>query len=385
MNRMSGRLVSRFVLVLCAAYLLTAGVRIYFRKLYIWLPDYIRWAWSRPHSLPKPIHVFFLIGDHFEPGVNLSLTERWQNEYPALADRHHDSGGRRLQHTWFYPVEQKIDENMQALRGFAAQGYGETELHLHHFNDTYESGLVRYKSGIAYLQKYGFAKTVDGGTHFAFIHGNSGLDNSLGPRLCGINTELRLLRDLGCFADFTFPNIGDESQPSLVNQIYEATDDERPKSYDRGARLSVNRHASGDLLMFTGPVLIQPSFNARQLFWSIETSDLHPNYPASRNRVDLWMQAAIHIEGRPDWIFIKISFHGAQSPEALEASIGPEFDRALSYLESRYNDGRNYVLHYVTAREAYNLARAAEANRQGDPKLYLNWVIKPYMASRKVL
>lgn len=377
------RLVARTLVLICVGYIITAGVRIYYRKLYVWLPDYMRWTRSRPPSTSKPTHVFFLVADHFEPGAHLGMTRRWQNEYPPLADRHHDSGGRRLQHTWFYPAEQKIDENMQTLQAFVAQGYGETELHLHHFNDTYESGLARYKSGIAYFQKYGFLKTIDGATHFAFIHGNSGLDNSLGPRLCGINTELRLLRDLGCFADFTFPNVGDESQPSLVNQIYQTTDDDRPKSYDRGVRLSANQRATGDLVIFTGPLLIAPSFNVRQLFWSIETSDLHPDYPASAERVDLWIRAGIHVEGRPDWIFIKVSCHGAQSPFALEASIGKNFDEALSYLETRYNDGQNYVLHYVTAREAYNLARAAEANQQGDPAQYLDWIIKPYVASRK--
>ena len=35
-------------------------------------------------------------------------------------------------------------------------------------------------------------------------------------------------------------------------------------------------------------------------------------------------------------------------------------------LTTRYNDGQRWILHYVTAREMYNLIRAAEAGWRGD-------------------
>ena len=41
-----------------------------------------------------------------------------------------------------------------------------------------------------------------------------------------------------------------------------------------------------------------------------------------------------------------------------------------SYLECAYNDGKRHVLHYVTAREMYNIAKAAEAGMTGDPGAY---------------
>ena len=50
-------------------------------------------------------------------------------------------------------------------------------------------------------------------------------------------------------------------------------------------------------------------------------------------------------------------------------------------LESEYNDGTNYILHYVTIREAYNLIKAAEAGESGDPEKYRNYLIKPFRAS----
>jgi hypothetical protein len=44
-----------------------------------------------------------------------------------------------------------------------------------------------------------------------------------------------------------------------------------------------------------------------------------------------------------------------------------------TYLEQRYNDGSDYVLHYVTAREMYNIAKAAEAGMTGNPNLYRDY------------
>jgi hypothetical protein len=36
---------------------------------------------------------------------------------------------------------------------------------------------------------------------------------------------------------------------------------------------------------------------------------------------------------------------------------------------------RGWRLHYVTAREAYNVAKAAEAGLQGNPENYYDWLI----------
>jgi hypothetical protein len=41
--------------------------------------------------------------------------------------------------------------------------------------------------------------SLDGVRRFAFIHGNGSLDDSEGPVMCGVRTELRVLRDLGVF------------------------------------------------------------------------------------------------------------------------------------------------------------------------------------------
>src|SRR5437764_446696 len=73
---------------------------------------------------------------------------------------------------------------------------------------------------------------------FGFIHGNWALDNCRveGVRnFCGVNDELTVLAEEGCYADFTFPALFHLAQPRQSNSIYYAEDDpQRPKSHDRG-------------------------------------------------------------------------------------------------------------------------------------------------------
>ncbi len=44
-------------------------------------------------------------------------------------------------------------------------------------------------------------------------------------RWCGVDEEIPLLWDTGCYADYTFPSAPDECQPNIVNQIYKADGD----------------------------------------------------------------------------------------------------------------------------------------------------------------
>ena len=359
-------------------FLAALSSRVISRKYYVWLPGYFESVATQETAKSGPVQLFFVYADHFEPGEHFEFVERWMREYPALAQRHRDADGRPVQHTWFYPAEQPIDRNLEALRSLVSGGYGEAELHLHHSNDTQESARRRFEQAVAYFQRFGFLKGIDGRTHFAFVHGNWSLDNSLGDAFCGANRELRMLKELGCFADFTFPSVWELSQPSWVDNIYEVTDDDRPKSYDRGVPIRVGWRPAGDLVLLQGPLTIVPVWNPAKLFFLVEDGDIHPAVPLSPRRIDAWIHTNIHVAGRPDWVFIKVHGHAASSPEDLDETLGAHFDQALSYMEKRYNDGSHYVLHYVTAREAYNLIRAAADGKQGDPRQYYDYLIPPY-------
>ena len=86
-------------------------------------------------------------------------------------------------------------------------------------------------------QDHGLLRQQDGRTVFGFIHGNWALDNSRPDgKWCGLNGEIALLRELGCYADFTMPSIPSPTQGRIVNQIYWCTNnpDNQPRSFDRG-------------------------------------------------------------------------------------------------------------------------------------------------------
>jgi hypothetical protein len=365
-------------LVAVALYAGATVARVYARKYYLFLPDYVRW--SPIASTGTPTHVFFLFVDHFEPSHDLERVRRWSLRYRALAARHQDSVGRPPQHTWFYPGEQRDAPILAMLHELTKDGLGEVELHYHHGFDTEQTLRAKLQTAIAEFQASGFLKTTDGHTHFAFVHGNSGLDNSNGPAMCGVNTELRLLRTLGSFADFTFPSVYLDSQPPFVNTIYAVKDDDQPKSYARRLPLSTLADGTADLMIFQGPLVFALTWNPAHLFLDLDDGNIHPSVPASPDRVDRWVRAAIHVAERPDWTFVKVFTHGASSDEDEDVTVGASFDGALSYLEHQYNDRRRYVLHYVTAREAYNLARAAAEGAAGDPSQYLDRSIPPYVA-----
>ena len=73
-------------------------------------------------------------------------------------------------------------------------------------------------------------------------------------------------------------------------------------------------------------------------------------------------------------MFVKIHTHGAPEHEC-DAILGPATEAMFRDLESRYNDGRRHVLHYVTARELYNIVKAAEAGLGGDPGQYRDFCV----------
>lgn len=95
----------------------------------------------------------------------------------------------------------------------------------------------------------------------------------------------------------------------------------------------------------------------------------------SEKRVDAWVRTGIHVLGKPDWIIIKTSMHGAVDPDA---ALGDQMERIFSYLESKYNDSSHYVLHYVTARELYNIVKAIEAGEpSSNPEEYRDFLVRP--------
>lgn len=363
------------------------------RSLELWLPGYLlervrRAVRYRPKT--DPTHIVFCVVDHFEPvvpGTSTVAEERrrvraWTDGYPKLAARHWDSDGVALQHTWFYPAENYRSEYLEALSGLCRRGLGEIELHLHHGYDTSASLRRRLEEAVANFNRHG-ALITQGEPPvrtYGFIHGNLALDNSMGdPKWCGVNDELTLLQDTGCYADFSAPTAPAVSQTRKINSIYYAVDDPRaPKSHDTGVDAEVGAKGRDGLLIIQGPLTLHWERRKFGLLPHIENAELMGKFPASPYRVRRWVGQHIHVRGRPEWVIVKVSCHGAEERH-LSALLGEDADRLCAHLEREFRDRAGYRLHYVTARELYNIVKAAEAGREGDPGEFRDFLIPPYL------
>jgi hypothetical protein len=133
-------------------------------------------------------------------------------------------------------------------------------------------------------------------------------------------------------------------------------------------------------MLIPGPLGLNWKDRRMGIIPRIENADVRRGQPPTPQRVDAWVRAGVHVQGRPDWLFVKIHTHGTQEGD-IDTLLGPPVDAMHDYLESAYNDGKQYVLHYVTAREAYNIVKAAEAGMQGNPGAYRDYALPAPRAS----
>lgn len=353
------------------------------KQIHRWGADYVRHMLLRRREAAAhhgTRHLLFALCDHWEPlfgGVGDAQGDArvraWTEGYPRMAGRFRDADGCTPKHSFFFPGEHYRPRWLADLAGLSRAGFGEVELHLHHDGDTRESlaaDVTRYVSEIA---SHGhFARAADGRARFAFIHGNWCLANARADgRWCGVDDEIPLLHELGCYADYTFPAPENESQPRVVNQIFWPTGDlARKRAYEDGERAHVGDKRSDRMLFITGP----SGFFIDGKRARIEGSALTSHDPASHKRVALWGDLGICVEGRPDWVFVKMHTHGAPEPEAASL-LGDGGEQLHRLLAERYNDGTRWKLHYVTAREMFNVALAAMDGKRGDPAEYRDYAL----------
>jgi hypothetical protein len=291
------------------------------------------------------------------------------DHYPRLFGEFRDSDGRKPRHTFFYPIDEYEPEFVGALAGLCRQGYGEVELHLHHDHDTAENlrntlveARERFRSDHGLLAR----DQRTGQTVFGFIHGNWALDNSRPDgRWCGVNNELDVLREAGCYADFTFPSAPDSTQPRKINSIYYAIDDpDQPRSYDTGIDVGRGEAPSRGLMLIQGPLVLDWSHRRFGLLPRTENGCLQLSRPPDIHRVDLWLKANVQVPGRPDWFFVKLHAHGA-GERAQAVLLGEPMVQFHRDLADRARRDRHFQYHYVSAREMYNLVKAAEEGWKG--------------------
>ena len=344
-----------------------------------------------------PVHLILALADHFEPSIDAEdgqkrvprfeqerRLESWRLEYPTVVDRWRDSEGRPFVHTYFYPAEQYDEGLLEMLAEHCHAGWGETEIHLHHgvsAPDTLENTrrlLSDFRDQLAY--KHGCLAAEEGSEQprFCFVHGNFALANAAEGRYCGVDSEMKILAESGCYADFTLPTAPRHpAQTAKINSLYECVAPIEERAPQRkGIDLRLGHTPRTLPLIIQGPLLtdLKRSFTRRRLV--IENGAITGPNPLSLHRLALWKKAQIHVHGRPDWLFIKLHCH-SMDPAQKDAVIGGDFRKFLEDFVGGA-ESRKETLHFVTTREMANIALAACDGKDGNPGEYRDYRFKRF-------
>ena len=339
------------------------------KNTHIWFPEYLRGK-LRKKPRRKPVTVLFAMADHFEPeqrpsdplSLQVERVREWIERFEGICGRCRDSDGNPPVHTYFYPQEQYSDTLLEMLSSHCHRGFGEVEIHIHHDRETEEgflSKISEFKQQLASHRLLSRDAMDQNKIKYGFVHGNWALDNARPDgRWCGLNNEITLLRETGCYADFTLPSAPAEGQTRKINSIYFSDDDPlRPKSHDRGRDLVFGAEDSGDLLLIQGPLTLNWHNRSRHIFPRIENGEINSRNPITAQRIRLWLEARISVRDREDVIFVKTHCHGMK-PRNSEFLLGNGMENGFSLLEEYFSGLENCTLKYVTAREMANIALA---------------------------
>jgi len=354
-----------------------------YKALDLWLPAYLR----RPRRV-KPdgvTDILLAVCDHFEPlhgADKKTALERmaiWKRDFQKLIAQFSDSTGCKPRHTFFYPIEQYDPDILSALAELCELTGAEVEIHLHHDGDTAGSLREKLERGKENLARHGLlSRDADGKISYGFIHGNWALDNSHpSGRHCGVSNELGILKQTGCFADFTMPSAPSPTQTRTINSLYYAADTPQPKSHDVGELVCVGSNSkletsNSKLLLIQGPLGLNWERRKFGLLPRIENGDLTGANPPRQDRMRIWTRLGVHVEGRPDWLFIKLYTHGG-IPQNFEMLLGGPMREFHQHLAQNYSAKNNFRFHYVSAREMVNILHAAENGCTGNPAQFRNY------------
>ena len=352
--------------------------------------------WQRlKRRVPRgPVHLMIAMADHFEPSIipeNGMLRapsdeqerrlDLWCREYPRMADAWRDSDGHPFVHTYFYPAEQYDRRLIQQLAEHTRSGWGEIEIHLHHGMvepDTAENArrqLLEFRDTL--VSQHGCLSYLHGAGHpkYAFVHGNFALANSADGCFCGVDDEMQILAETGCYADFTLPTATfHPAQIAKTNSLYECAMPLNQRApHRRGRDLERGQSPQVFPLIVQGPLMFRVG-PSRPRIASFENGAITRRNPLSLSRLRLWKQAAISVRGKPDWLFIKLHCHGMDPTQRDVVLREPMREFLRELVEGAVQ--RDEILHFVSAREMVNIMLAACDGREGNPGEFRDYRFK---------
>jgi hypothetical protein len=343
-----------------------------------------------------PVHLIVVVANHFEPGwapkgrvlhwkEQRARLEEWHSEAALTGRLVQDHDGTSFRHTPFFPAEQYHPSLIDILAKMQTEGLGEVEVHLHHGIDKPDTPdnlrrvLVDFRDILA--ERHGCLSRMNGqGTPcYAFVHGNLALANSADGQSCGVDEEMEVLANTGCYADFTLPAINHPAQVPRFNTIYQCG---RPLNERAPHRSGPSLRVHGTVvhpILFTGPIVLDWTRRLRGFpVPRVDDGVLTANFPLHISRLHRWRSSNITILGRSEWVFIKLYTHGFFMGDQT-ATIGDPVRRFWNEVLEYSDRSGKFKIHFASAREAYNMVRAAVDGKNGNPHHYRDYRLHPIM------
>ena len=371
----------------------------FFQKLRWSIPWLVRYPFWRANEFARRLsapaehtHVVFLVANHWEPGVGaqaIPRVEHWMKMARETGNAIRDRDGMPFRHTNFYPAEQYERPLLEMLAELQSEGFGEVEIHLHHGVDAPDTAentrrvLEEFRDALAEEHKCLSREGPNSPVKYAFVHGNWALANSAGGRWCGVDSEMQILKETGCYADFTLPSVPHEAQVRRINAIYTCgypLDEQKP--HRSGPDVVTGKTPSLPII-FEGPLVLDWTRRIRSFpVPRVDDGALAQNYPLSIGRFNRWRSARISVAGRSDWVFVKLYSHGFFDWDQ-DAMIGAQMRRFMSEVLDVSEKTREFSVYFASAREAFNMVMAAVDGRSGSPGQYRDYKLRQIMGSQK--
>ena len=118
-------------------------------------------------------------------------------------------------------------------------------------------------------------------------------------------------------------------------------------------------------MLLNGPLLLDWGNRKWGLLPRLENGCLQHSQPPDAHRIDNWLRPACRYQAGPIGSLSSCTPHGAPE-ESHDTLLGEPMVRLHEELARRAREDAHFHYHYVTAREMYNLVKAAEAGYRGD-------------------
>lgn len=172
------------------------------------------------------------------------------------------------------------------------------------------------------------------------------------------------------------PSASSDTQTETINSIYYAIDDpNRPKSHNTGISATAGVKNHQGFLCIQGPLCFNFKYRKWGIIPRIENGCLAYDTPITDERIHLWLEQRVHVQGRPDVVFVKLYCHGTQEKNMDYFFKQGALDRLYSLLEDHFRTNNNR-LYYVSVRQMYNAVKGLEATPESSIEAMLDFELE---------